>query len=215
VKLQIRLRSLLVVMGLLCVLLAVVAHYAQRARRQAYVIQRLAADGAVIGFEHEDGWEGEVIPDLTWYQELGVNWFGKEYFANVKMVILVVNKPLGEESLAQLGELRTLQWLGSVGKPLEVDNNGLRHLAHLRQLKIITLHTKNLTPLGVGHLSRCPGLELLDLSGTQFTDESVQALNPAQSLRWLTITGPVSDSLLKQLRERLPGCEIACDPMNK
>ena len=83
-------------------------------------------------------------------------------------------------------------------------------LNQLTNLKSITLYSVGLTDEGLASLAMLPNLESLEISNsTSFTEKGLENLTKLPHLQRLYIHGAnIPPELLRQLREKMPSCEI-------
>lgn len=107
-----------------------------------------------------------------------------------------------DAGVARLSNLSNLQEL-SLWSSLEED--GLKHLSNLKQLRKLWLF-HSVSDHAMEHLPELPLLEDVHISGTQFTDAGIGALSACQSLRILNLRATnVSDASVKMLAENHAG----------
>ncbi|WP_197526899.1 leucine-rich repeat domain-containing protein [Pirellulimonas nuda] len=89
-----------------------------------------------------------------------------------------------------------------------ISDRGCTHLAKLEKLQTLILQDVAIDA-GLERLGALQHLRHLDLSYSDASDSGVAHLLGLKSLRWLNVRGPhVTDGMVKQLRERLPACQV-------
>jgi len=95
-----------------------------------------------------------------------------------------------------------------------LSNAGLKHIATMANLKKLSLrtspeHRNTVTDDGVSHLSVLNKLELLELSGSAFTDKCMDAIGKLPALKSLKVgSTKISDAAKKKLKQAKPELKI-------
>ena len=215
--LRFSMRTMLVVVSMICVALAVWVAPVERQRRAVAAIEAL--DERATYVENK-----RAIVSPFW------RWLPQAYQNEVAEVSLTGTKVTDAE-LAHLGALTGLQKIRLYDTRLT--DAGLVHLKCLTKLKKLELSHNQVTDVGVAHLREMIGLQRLGLSGTQVTDAGLAQLQGLTGLQWLTLDQTqitdagmsclqrltklevlslrnthVTGAGLAQLRETLPNCHI-------
>lgn len=86
-----------------------------------------------------------------------------------------------------------------------ISNDGLKHVATLKSLKILDLSGTRLTDDGLAQIEGLKHIDTLYLSDTQLTDAGLARLSSLPRLRYLRLSGTqVTDAGAKQIAQRLP-----------
>ena len=197
---QLSLRTVFVLIALLCVVLSLWVVPAERQRRTVAAIEAMggAVDYAPIlahieGSGVSDPRESEAFPK-TFLRR----WLPPDYFDEV-LIVLLQNTRLTDAKLAHLRGLTSLQ-------SLALDNTqntdaGLAHLQGRTGLQYLALGRSQVTDAGLAHLQGLTGLRDLSLGGTQVTDAGLVYLQGLTSLQQLTLANTqVTDAGLAHVR---------------
>ena len=117
------------------------------------------------------------------------------------------DKPVTDEALAALPEIKELVWLYLQGTA--VTDDGLKHVGKVTELTKLHLEKTSITDAGVAHLVTNTKLEYLNLYGTKVTDGCIDSLAKIASLKrvYLWQTG-VTDEGAARLRAALPDAQV-------
>jgi len=167
-------RTMLVVVTLLCVLLALVIGPAQRQRRTVAKIHALNPLSNVL-YDY-----GPKPRGPEWLRR----WIGDDYFQHVVAVSLVFD---GREdvTLDDLANLPGLERLSIEGMPMP--NHSLGTLGRLRKLKRLLIDSDEITDRGLEQLSSVAALERLTVKSHQITGAGLRPLAVLQNLRMLVL----------------------------
>jgi hypothetical protein len=180
---QVSLRTMLVLVTLLCVPLSLWVVPAERQRRTVAAIE--AMGGAVDYVPFLAPVEGSGVSDPRASEAFPVTflrrWLPPDYFDEV-LTVLLTNTRLTDAGLVHLLGLTSLQTLG-------LDNTqgtdvGLARL-RLTGLQQLLLGGSQVTDAGLAHLQGLTGLQHLSLGGTQVTDAGLVYLQGLTSLQGL------------------------------
>ncbi len=164
-------RTMLVVVTLLCVLLALVIVPAQRQRRAVQKIRASSSRSeAVYDYEYQGphGWSAE-LRGPEWLR----HWVGVDYFQQVVSVRLELKR--GDEVTPnELADLPGLRQLAVYGMPITDD--GLRTLACLRKMESLWFESNQITDDGLEYLSSLTELKSLGVVSNQVTGEGLRPL---------------------------------------
>jgi len=219
------LRGALLLLTAFCIWLAILA---TRARNQAEAVRKVAALGGTLRFDESA--DQHRAPE--WLRQL----LGEEYFRKVVAVDFPwggVGK-VGDDELAFLADLPDLTVL-NLGNNKTITDAGLQHLASLRKLRQVYLHSKNISGAGLqylprdletlnltstsidsaAHLQRMDKLKHLHLSGATITDEGLAGLSGLSALEDLRLSNTgLTDAGLEHLRP-LQNLKLLCIPGTK
>ncbi len=133
---------------------------------------------------------------------------GKVEFNADKYVVKVDlnNARITDADLKKLEIFSELEWLDL--RITQIGDEGVSHLAALRNLKFLNLFRTNLTDKGLANLQGLTQLETLLIGGTKISDEGLKNLERLAKLKKISVFRTnVSDAGLKHL-EKLPALEI-------
>ena len=176
---QYSLRTLFVLLTVLCVWLAVTVNRARKQREAVAAIEEL---GGVVYYDFQvDNSRGLLrakLPGPKWLREL----VGDEYFVSVHFVDLG-NTQVTDAQLEHLKGLSNLQAL--VLDRTQVTDAGLEHLKGLTNLQTLSLRNCRITGAGLEHLKGLTNLQSLNLRDTRITDAGLVHLKGLTNLEWL------------------------------
>lgn len=228
---RISLKTVLLIVAVLCVWLAV---FAKKARNQQLAIDRIDELGGIYLYEFEeyDAKKNEYFlnpfgPDWV-YDLIGIDYAGSVISADfsrdeecnpsnddlsvlnnlpdLRGLFLEKCKQIDDDGLIHLAGLSELEELSLTGT--NVINNGLRHITSLRELRILDLSNTPLFDSGLKHIGELPNLEFLDLTNTRITKQGLKHLDGLTSLTGLRVPAAISDEDILPLKLRLPQCQI-------
>ena len=226
-RLSLSLRTLFVVVTVLCVAFAVVAN---RANRQRRAVARLQEVNAVARYDYEER-ANSPPPTLSWLRKL----LGIDYFDTATLVFFMGNKTQGEDleilsdlphvvylnleqsnlpadALVRIEKLSNLKSIGLGGT--NGTDSALEHLGRMPQLESITIDYFNrpgshVTNQGLAHLSKLKNLSSLVLNSSYISDAGLVHLQGMDHLEQLTLYDTrVTQEGVAQLQKRLPACKI-------
>jgi hypothetical protein len=106
-------------------------------------------------------------------------------------------------AFAQLQGLASLKTLGV--RDSQVDDEGLRSMVQLPQLQYLTVSQSQVAGKRLANVNWPLGLEMVDVSVSDFGDEGLMNLSKCKSLRTAVIVGTkVTPEGLKQFRKARP-----------
>ena len=191
---QFRLRTLLLVMTVLCVAFAWIGWRMQRARvNRAWVAE---VDKAVAAIEE---FGGHVYPKI--WNMRPQTWLEKQF-----------DDPGSRDDPVRAWKESRVTF----GASASITDAGLEHLSGLKHhlsglngLKHLDLGYTNITDAGLIHLKGLKGLYILNLAGTKVTDAGLDHLTGLNNLIWvdLGVTNVTSEGARK-LQRALPNCKI-------
>jgi endonuclease YncB( thermonuclease family) len=147
------------------------------------------------------------LEKLTQLEELNLNWNHISADAVARLikgreklrVLTISGVSLGDEQLAEVGNLHELQVLGLRGS--NVTDAGLARLAPLTKLRKLSLMNTSVGDAGLEHLAALAQLEDLDLDRTAITDAGLKHLASLKNLSKLQMAHTrISDVGLESLR---------------
>jgi hypothetical protein len=185
-RFQFSVRSILIFVTLFAVLCSYFASEFQEAERQQQTARRIVELGGDLKYDYDYEYEQEhqfddnahfdppQPPGSPMLREL----LGDDLFDG-----------LSSHSLASIDFRRYAFDMGKGKTIVRVDltDDNLRELRHLKGLKSIVLWFQPITDAGIVHLQELKSLEHLDLFGTKATDESVKSLAELPNLEHLNV----------------------------
>ena len=182
---QVRLRTALVIVTVLCIFLA---WKAKQIRDQKQAVDAIRAAGGRVYFDDELDPETCAPVKATWTRRWLNRRFGSEYVAKVSLVTLYpTQQATADEQVKMLTGIPYLRnlaiWPGGQGKqtldssaPAGLSNDGLRYMAaNLPKLRHLSLTASTATIHGLESLEQLGGLESLQV-GT-FQDKPIAELD--------------------------------------
>jgi hypothetical protein len=163
---QLSLRTVLVLVTLLCVALSLWVVPAERQRRAVAAIEELGG-----GVSYAESAASERFP-VTFLRR----WLPPDYFDEIAFVNLSYTQ-VTDAGLVHLQGLTGLQILGVYNT--HVTDAGLAHLEGLTGLQRVSLSSTQVTDAGLVHLQGLTGLRDLYLNGSQVTDAGIAKLRMA------------------------------------
>ena len=215
------LRTLLVVILLLCVLLGWFALKMRQAERQRRAVEAIRKAGGTVLYDyqfHEESGTSTGVresPVPTWLREL----MGEDFFASVAAVgfhdpessasdtrpTTVDDPDAVLEHVAGLTGVVCL-WLDAN----QVTDAGMEHLRGLTRLRYLDLSYTQVTDAGLENLNGLTQLYRLELNGTQVTDAGLEHFKGLTELGLLQLHGTdVTEEGSEELRKALPDCHIS------
>jgi hypothetical protein len=175
-------RTMLLLVTVLCVLLALVIVPAQRQRRAVEKIRGLGSWSRVVyDYESEGPYGGSVeLRGPAWLRR----WIGVDYFQDVVRVQVFLSRgdELTPDDLASLPGLRSLDV-----HDMPITDDGLLTLARLRKLEGLSLQSNEITDRGLEQLSSLTELQRLGVTSDQVTGEGLRPLAGRVNLQWLSL----------------------------
>jgi hypothetical protein len=190
---QFSLRTLLILVTLLCIGVAIISN---RAMRQKAAISAILKDGGDVDYAHNFPQRAEP-PGPAWLRKL----LGDDFFATV--ISVTVRTDAGMEQLDDLPALLNVRVLPAptIGAaPDKLTDAGLTHLQRLTQLRTLQLQRTSMTDAGVVSFNRLTKLNILELDYTELTDSGLARLTSLTELGILSLRGTkVTDAGMKHL----------------
>jgi internalin A len=133
---------------------------------------RKAGGSVVYEWDWRDGNSNPV--GKPWAPRWLVDLIGVDYFGRVTMVQFSSVASATDASLADVGHLSGLQYLGVLSP--SITDAGLARLKTLRKLSRLYIDSSQVTDAGLAHLKGLNELSVLSLRGTQVTDAGLEHL---------------------------------------
>jgi hypothetical protein len=225
------LRTLFVVLTVLCVWLGVETN---RVRNQRYLVQVIEKNGGEVLYQHQihDHRVDRTAeaPGPRWLRNL----IGDDYFRRICVVELryysipfsdkdmqligsfaslekldIPMQPISDEAIHYLDRLHNLRNISFLGPDLTDD--GMRSIARFDQLEFLQIlaPTRNqITDGGLAAIKNLKHLQTLDVSNSQITDAGLTHLQGLSLKRLCLWHTAVSDDGVAAFRETNPTCRI-------
>lgn len=203
------LKTLLLVMLLLCILFAWVRSKMERARKEEKAVLELRQKGYSIWYDHYD-----IIIDDASPSELppaGPRWLhnllGDTFFVHVERVWCPYRAKLASPDLEKMSAFTEIKALSLNGS--SIMNDAPMHLSRLKSLRKLSLYGSQISDSDLVHLSKLTNLHHLDLTETQITNAGLIHLRQLKRLESLSLTGTkVDEQGRESLQEYLPNTDI-------
>ena len=228
---QFSLKTLLIVISVMCVGFAWIGWRMQRARtnRNEPVEEAVASiqeSGGNVQRDYEElrpqTWLEELFDDpgdpddpvRVWETEVTFHGFnvtnaGLERLKDLKNLrsLVLSGSNVTNAGLERLKDLKNLEMLFLYDT--QVTDAGLEHLKGLTTLDTVYLSGTRVTDAGLEHLEGMTNLEILDLFGTQFTDECLEYLKELTNLQQMNLINTnITAEGVSELQQALPNCKI-------
>ena len=204
--LRFSLRTMLVVVLVLSVWFGWMANLA---RRQRNAVRRATELGASMAFafqlDERNGWIRDPQP---WAPGWLRNAVGEDYFRRIVIVNFDEGSDPTDGDLALLENFPDLRQLTLFNRR-KITDDGLRFIAPLRKLRVLTLDGTQVRGPGLRHISDLENLELLTLRDTDVTDAGLKHLVALKRLKRILLGGTnVTKNGIAELQAALPNCQI-------
>jgi hypothetical protein len=167
-------RGLLALVFLVASILGWLMHYVHIQQEAVAAIER--AGGGVI---YRCNWKnGRFRPSLKpGVPEWLLQWLGQDFFYSVKFACISADiGTLADDTLmARVAQLRDIEALDVTGSK-QVTDVGLAHLTALTELHFLYVQGTGVTDAGLGHLKSMKGLQEVNLQNTSVTSGGVEKL---------------------------------------
>ena len=205
-RLGFSLRTLLIVVTVVCLVLGLKVSQVQRQRE---AVQALAAERVMILWDYHVA--GQTEPSgPRWLRR----WLGDDFFAHVEMLgftVFMLGGPVSDNVddnlLVHLRSLPRVKHILLDGCE-KVTDRGLAHFASLSNLEELHLAETSVTGDGFDALCNLDRLKVLMLDGAPVTDDNLAKLPPLENLEelWLAETA-ITDESIPHLK-RLAGLKV-------
>lgn len=204
------LRSLAVVVTLLCVWLGIVAN---RAQRQRAIVESLRAKGVAVYYDYQVQ-NGEIIndselPPSDWMREL----LGGDFFSTVVGVdFRGSDHDPDDDDLIEVGQLPGLRFAQIARIDRQCSPVFLPNTTRVGPFGYLpgTPRTSQITRLGLTHLEPLlRSVEVMVLGGESITDECVPSFKQFVRLRRLAVANSMlSEKAVDELKRTLRNCDV-------
>jgi hypothetical protein len=185
---QFRLKTLFLIVAVLCVPLAWVGVRMNHKRQERAAIAEIERLGGTVEYD----WQRVRVQGMPFTNPNGLptgpGWLrwtlGDDFFSRV--VYVGFQRSLDDEDIRRASTFSTVEELGL--RHAEIGDEGLAYLQGLTHLRSLTLAHSNLTDAGLQHLKSLTTLKYLDLDRTMTTKEAVDDI--AKALPGCTIEWP-------------------------
>ena len=227
---QVTLREGLFWMLVLALFCGFVAREVQQTRAQQRAVEKLEEHAAILFWVEWDA-KGDWVSEL-----LGQKWCPEVTPRVGRVCVLEMSTHEPDIALRQIGELRELRYLSLCNeatpddarpalselsglrrlKRLQLrslaDDEGLAHLAGLRELEWLDLSNNDVTDAGLVYLAELSQLEELNLAHNAISDAGLAQLAGLRRLKFLDLTNTqVTEEGIERLLEALPELEVTDD----
>jgi hypothetical protein len=201
--LRFSLRTLLILLTIICVVLGIIVSRAERQRRAVAAIVKA---GGEVAYDYEilaalDEGDEVDLPGPDWLcRLLGVDYFGTVIWARLTPTPTPLSPDCApDEVAAHLGRLPGLEKL--LMSDTHISRKGLAELSGLKKLRELGLDGTHVTDADLAPLAELTSLEKLRLDGTKITGPGLAHLSKLTHLKELSVTGThVDDAGLAHLR---------------
>lgn len=199
--LQFKLRTLLLLMLVICTVLAWFTARLHSGLRQRDAVAEIVNAGGFVKYDYERSPTGEGF--TRWAQPAEPAWLrrilGDDFLHRVVFVAFINRNELTDDDLACLRDLPQLQCL-SIDRG-QITDDGLRHLGSLTNLEALTLARVEISDAGLAQLEGLRRLQSLNLFGTAITGTGLEYLASLPQLRRLNLAyTKLADDELVSLR---------------
>jgi hypothetical protein len=204
-RLQVSLRTFLLLTALVAAGLALVIVPAREQQRLVKVVENV--HGSVM-YDYQRTKEGRFEPTMEspWpaWMMVGV---GRDAFHSVVLLSLH-NKAVTDETLKELSGLSSVELLHLGGT--SITSEGLAALKAFPKLRVVTIHDDGFNDESLRRLGDLPALEKLIISSVPgLTDAGLEHLAKLQNLKWLWFhRTQTTEAGVEKLRKSLPNCRI-------
>lgn len=220
-------RTILVLMTGLAVFLA---HRTHIARREAPALKLVREHGCTPLYRHD------IFGNLPSFAPNVVReTIGIENFGSVVRLNFAEGQPKSDDAFAMLGRLPNVTVLNSDGALISnsglapiaslsqltclrlnnaknISDDGVKHLAELKDLNMLNLSGTGVTDLGLAHLQGLTKLQSLNLENTVVTDEGIKQLDCLGQLEYLQLQNTaVTLGAINEFKSKHPDCQIVHD----
>jgi hypothetical protein len=217
---QFSLMTMLVVMTLVSVPLAWLAHDHNEFRKREAVIAMIERIGGKVTYDtsqpFRESWLRPLVRSKMYREVVGVNLLGCKvtdtemaYFETLTKLqwLDLDHTEVSDAGLAHLARLQELDRL--MLRHTKITDDGLIHLAGLRKVRSLWLGYCQITDDGLRHLTWQTHLQTLDLEHIQVTDAGLVHLVQLSGLKQLHLAGnKVTKQGIRELESALPNAQI-------
>jgi hypothetical protein len=142
-----------------------------------------------------------------WWGSARMPHFLREFFFSGVYQIGFDPQTIDDDALRHVGVLTDVRVLALAGN--QITDSGMEHLSHLTELQYLGLADTRVGDAGLEHLKGLASLGTLQLGRTQVTDAGLAHLKGLVSLYNLDLEGTqVSAEGVRKLQQALPNCRI-------
>lgn len=181
---QISLRTLLLLMTVVCAVFGWVGLKVHEGKQRQRAARKILEDEGQIGYDYQrvDGKWNPTLPPPG--PEILRRFLGDDFFANV---VFVSMEARSDDDLAILAVLPELDDLTVINFDANVTGSGLVHLRNARQLRRLDMSVTKMTDEGMSHIESMTRLKVLNLSNTRISDEGLRHLKSLSQLEKLNL----------------------------
>ncbi len=204
--LQFRVRHIFFVLTTVAIWLGIQSH---RSRTQAAAVSAIRALGGAVFYtcDPKPSLESQTPPnEMSPIAKLLVSLFPKDFLYTVHSAVFF-DVRINDDDLRHLESLPNLRLLFLSGT--DITDDGLRHLQPLTNLEVLNLSGSKIRGPGIQHLRNLSKLRYLELANMPVSDCAVEYLLELDSIESLLINGTdLSEHAIAQLRRARPNCEL-------
>ena len=196
--LQFRLRTLLLIVAVLCVPLAWVGVRLNQKRRERAAVAAIRDLNGYISYDWWDNAGKSTPPGPQWLRAI----FGDDFFADVASIEIYNYRDLVDGDLVHLKVFKRLRTLSiSGGSSKLVTDAGVAFLTGMKDIERLLLCNMQLTDAGLSSIIKgMDRLTTLELDGTDITDGGLAIVSHLPALETLSVEGcGVTDTGLAHL----------------
>ncbi len=216
------LRSMLIVMTLVCVTLGI---WIQRAVEQHRIVEHLEARGTTVFYDYQ--FEGDAYNKLATPRFGG--WFSNDWRHHLFHSVVGIRigayfrtdtydeSPgphmydkeflIDDDTWAMLKSLDEVTYLAL--NAANVSNDELRHVADMLRIEELALDSVPIDGDGLAHLANLPALRSLSLWGTRLSDENLDGLLKIRTLKSVSVGETfVTPKGAERVRQAMPNCKV-------
>lgn len=204
---QFSLRTLFLLVCLVCVLAAAVSYFMWQGRKQQMAVDAILQAGGNVYYDYqmdeqysEPNTLADAQPADPWPPWIE-SFLGHDTLYSVAAVDFSTPDELGEEAFTALGALRGVKFL-FLSSP-SVSDDSLRHLAHWHSLETLILRCHNVHGDTLDFLENNPNLQTVEVTSCVISRHGLECIAKVTGLRSLTVTLGSDDDLnyLPQLKQ--------------
>jgi len=178
------LRTLLIVVTVLCISFAWLGVQIKRVREHRQAVVQIEKLGGIVTYDWDPPGQRPV---KTWARKL----FGDDFLNSEMLVWFSEDNKFNDTHIIRLIELPNLKFLSL--ESTEVTNSGLEQLNGMTNLEELSL-SRNHTAASLTHLKTLPQLRYLEISETQITGSELRHLKELPGLEGLGLRGSQLDA---------------------
>ena len=202
-KFRFSMRTLFIIVTLLCVLLVPLSVMIYQARQQRLAVEWVLASGGTTQLNES----GELY--YVGFTDAQVTDAGLEHLKGLTSLnkLRLKGAQVTDAGLKHLKGMTSLWYLDL--RNTQITDAGLEHLNGLTSLNTLWLADTKITDAELDHLKGQSSLKVLGLEDTQITDAGLEHLKGLTNLNVLSLQGTqVTDAGLSEIKAALPNCIV-------